>query len=89
MDEWISASKPHVITGLTAGEIYVLQEERAPDGYVVSSPIPFTVKNTIAVQKIKMVDKTVSVLKQDVTCKGIEGAHLVVVDESISCCKYA
>lgn len=82
MDEWISASKPHVITGLTAGEIYVLQEERAPDGYVVSSPIPFTVKNTIAVQKIKMVDKTVSVLKQDVTCKGIEGAHLVVVDES-------
>lgn len=81
IDEWISGKAPHLIEGLTANQIYTLTEEIAPEGYVKATTIYFTVDNTGKVQKITMIDKTVSMSKVDVGGKEVEGATIQVKDK--------
>lgn len=82
IDKWVSGEETHKIEGLKAGATYILTEEIAPDGYVKSSSIAFTVENTNEIQKVTMVDKVVDVTKTDmVNGEEVEGAELVVTDE--------
>lgn len=81
IDEWISGKAPHMIEGLTANQVYTLTEEIAPDGYVKATTIYFTVENDGKVQKITMIDKTVSMSKVDVGGKEVEGAAIQVKDK--------
>ena len=83
IEDWISTDKPHYIEKLPAGE-YTLIEENAPDGYVVSENIDFTVLPTGEIQKIQMIDDItrVKISKQDITNNAeLPGAHLVIKDK--------
>lgn len=81
IDEWTSGNKTHIIEGLKVNETYALTEEIAPDGYVKATTIYFTVENSGKVQKITMIDKTVSMSKVDVSGEEIEGATIQVKDK--------
>ena len=81
IDEWTSGKETHMIEGLTVNQVYTLTEEIAPDGYVKATTIYFTVENSGKVQKITMIDKTVSMSKVDVGGKEVEGATIQVKDK--------
>lgn len=82
IDKWTSTHKVHTIEGLTSGKTYTLTENLPPIGYVKSSSITFKVENIKDNQKVKMVDKVVTISKTDITNnKEIEGAELEVKDE--------
>ena len=80
IDEWISTEKTHKIEGLKVGENYILKEEIAPEGYVISTKITFSIKDTNEIQKVNMKDKVVEISKEDISGKEIEGAKLQVLD---------
>lgn len=83
IDEWTSTKEPHIIKGLIEGESYTLYEKYAPDAFVISNKVEFTVTEDKETQEIKMIDKIVEVVKTDfVTGEEIEGAKLQVVDEN-------
>ena len=65
VDEWTSTEKTHKIEGLTIGKEYTLKEEIAPEGYVISNEVKFTIKDTNEIQKVNMKDKIVSMSKID------------------------
>ncbi|MCI8272685.1 MAG: hypothetical protein HFJ55_01205 [Clostridia bacterium] len=82
VDSWTSTKEIHTIKGLTEGESYTLYEDYAPDGFVISNQIDFTVTEDKETQQIKMIDKVVEVVKTDLTTgEELEGAELKVVDE--------
>ena len=82
VDEWYSESKLHFANGLEEGKKYILYEDYAPDGYVISNKIEFTVSEDKETQKITMVDKIVEISKTDlVTGEEVEGAELEVQDK--------
>lgn len=82
VDSWISTEKTHTIEGLVTGKTYTLREEIAPDGFVKATDIKFKVENTNEVQKVKMIDKIVTMSKKDIGGNEIEDAELKVVDEN-------
>lgn len=55
IESWTSTDKPHLIERLPAGE-YVLHEETAPNGYLVSEDVKFTVLETGEIQRVVMKD---------------------------------
>ena len=46
VDEWTSTAESHVTEGLKTGEEYTLRETVAPDGYIISTDITFTIDET-------------------------------------------
>lgn len=80
IDSWTSTEETHKIEGLVVGKKYILREEFAPDGFVQSSDVEFTVENTNEIQKVEMIDKIVEISKQDIAGKELEGATLVVTN---------
>ncbi len=82
VESWTSGKKPHKITGLTYGKTYTLKETIAPDGYVTSSDIKFTVKDTTEIQKVVMYDDITKVNIKKLGENGyLKGAKLQVSDE--------
>ncbi len=81
IDKWISGDKTHKIEGLLVNETYTLREEITPDGYVKATDIQFKVENTKEIQKVTMIDKIVTMTKEDIGGKEVEGAELKVVDK--------
>lgn len=79
IEEWISGDTPHLIKGLLVDGTYILREKLAPDEYVQSKDVTFTVKNTTDIQEVKMYDKQVSALKLDQNNDFISGVRLQVV----------
>ena len=59
IDEWVSDGQPHRIDKLFAGKEYILEEIKAPEGYVKAAPVKFTVKDTAEVQTVTMIDKQI------------------------------
>ena len=55
MESWTSGKKPHYVEKLPVGK-YTLLEETAPKGYIISSKVPFEVKDTGEIQSVKMED---------------------------------
>ena len=82
VDSWTSTKESHIVNGLEEGKKYILYEDYAPDGYVISNKIEFTVSEDKETQKITMVDKIVEISKTDlVTGEEVEGAELEVQDK--------
>ena len=81
IDTWTSTDKTHKIEGLKVNTEYTLREEIAPAGYVVSTDIKFKVENTKENQKVTMIDKIVTMTKEDIGGKEIEGAKIQVMDK--------
>ena len=61
VDSWISTNEAHRIKGLIEGESYTLYEDYAPDGYVISNEVTFTVTTEKETQKVVMIDNTVEI----------------------------
>lgn len=86
IDEWVSTSEKHVISGLEDGT-YVLTEITAPDGYEIAESITFTVVDGVVssseiVMFDKPADKYIYISKQDITTKKeLPGAKLHVTDK--------
>lgn len=73
----------HMISGLTAGEEYVLMETKTPDGYATSKEQTFKAEKDEDIT-LTMIDEDIKVQisKQDITSKKeIEGAKLKVTDK--------
>ena len=81
VDKWTSTENTHKIEGLKVGSEYTLKEEIAPEGYVISNEVKFTIKDTNEIQKVNMKDKIVSMSKVDIGGEEIEGAKLQVFDK--------
>lgn len=81
IDSWVSTEKSHKIEGLKVGKEYTLIEEIAPDSFVKATSIKFTIENTADIQKTVMIDKQVTMSKEDIGGKEVEGAELKVVDK--------
>lgn len=79
VDSWVSTNEAHRIKGLIEGESYTLYEDYAPDGYVISNEVTFTVTTEKETQKVVMIDKTVEVLKTDIDGNTIEGVTLSII----------
>ena len=82
VDKWTSTENTHKIEGLKVGSEYTLKEEIAPDGYVISNEVKFTIKDTNEIQKVNMKDKIVSMSKVDTGGVEIEGAKIQVFDKN-------
>ena len=78
IDEWTSTKEPYRINNLIEGQTYTLIEQYAPDGFVISNEVKFTVTTDKETQEVKMVDKVVEISKQDIAGNELEGATLVV-----------
>lgn len=62
VESWISGEQPHEIIGkLIAGKTYQLVEHRAPDGFVVSAEVVFTVSKDGRIDQVEMADDTTKV----------------------------
>ncbi len=81
IDSWVSTEKSHKIEGLKIGKEYTLTEKISPKSFVKATSIKFTVQNTADIQKVVMIDKQVTVSKEDIGGKEVEGAELKVVDK--------
>ena len=81
IDSWTSGKKTHIIEGLTAGKTYTLTETICPDGYVKATTIEFTIDATGEIQTVTMIDKVVTMSKQDVAGKELPGAKIQVFNE--------
>ena len=86
VEEWISTNKPHFIEAeLIAGKKYALHETVAPDGYVISNDVEFTVSENGTVDIVVMQDDTtkVKISKKDITTgEELPGATLQIIDEN-------
>ena len=80
VDSWISTTEKHIIKGLEEGKTYVLHEDYAPDTFVISNDIEFTVTTDKETQEIKMIDKVVEISKVNIAGEELEGATLVVTN---------
>ncbi len=62
IDRWTSDGSARTFTGeLIVGETYTLYEDYAPDGYYVSDPMTFTVKEDEIINRVVMTDEPVVV----------------------------
>lgn len=84
VDSWISTDEEHIIKGLTVGETYTLTETLAPDGYVTSSDVTFTVLDGGKVTTVIMYDDITKYefIKVDENGKPLTGAVLKVEEVS-------
>ncbi len=84
VDEWVSETEPHVITGLVVGKKYTLRETIPAPGYVTAEEIVFTVKDTPDRQKVVMKDEVTTVVfskKAAGSDEELAGARLQLEDE--------
>ena len=58
LEEWISGTGEHVITGaLKPGTVYILSEKSAPDGYLTAEKVTFTVSVDGRIDRVIMEDQ--------------------------------
>ena len=67
VDEWVSTTEPHKVSGLRVGERYVMSEKAAPKGYYYCSEASFLVNDDGIGQKETMIDNVIEyeILKVD------------------------
>lgn len=80
VDEWISDGNSHQASGLETGKTYILREAKAPEGYVRSEDIVFTVEDNGMNSIEIMIDKQVMIQKTDSDGNSVENAKLCVTD---------
>lgn len=82
VDEWVSTSEAHLITCLTAGEVYTLIETIPADGYTSANSVNFTVTDDGEVTQVVMEDDLTHIDIKKVNKKGqlLKGAYLELYD---------
>lgn len=80
IEEWVTGEDTHAVTGLEEGKTYTLKEIEAPEGYVLSAPVEFTVEGDKNL-KLEVVDKQVVLSKQDIAGVELEGAKIEIRDK--------
>lgn len=85
IDSWITDGREHIISAIPAGK-YVLIEEYAPEGYVLTKNVDFEVKETGNVQRVEMYNEEVKgkviIDKVDKNTKEVlAGAEFLLKDE--------
>lgn len=81
--EFTSGDAPQRINAKLAPGNYTLVEVSAPDGYILSTPVPFTVSDDGSVDRVKMEDKATDVTISKRTMTGTDelpGATLTLYD---------
>ena len=81
VDEWTSDKEEHIIKNLVENETYILHEEVSADGFVKATDIEFKVTEDKETQHEKLIDKIVTMSKEDIGGKEIEGAKIQVIDK--------
>lgn len=85
VDSWVSTNEAHIIEAvLIAGEKYTLIETSAPNGYVISEKVEFTVNLDNTITHVEMLDKTtkVQISKKAITGEDeLPGAVMQVLDK--------
>lgn len=84
VEKWVSTDEKHIVEGLADG-VYTLQETIAPDGYVLSSNVTFTIKDGKVDKPVVMKNETTKVKiekKEKDTDKFLSGAELVIKDST-------
>lgn len=82
IDSWVSTDEPYYIDTLPAGD-YILREESAPEGYLISEEVSFTVMPTGEIQTVVMYDdytKLEIVKIASDTGKALKGAVLALLN---------
>lgn len=79
---WVSTKEAHYIEKLPVGK-YILTETIAPDGYVTSTSVVFTVEDTNEIQEVEMIDDITKteIHKVDKDGNYVSGASLQVIDK--------
>ena len=83
VEEWTSAEEPHMLEAkLIAGNEYILHEVSAPEHYLLSEDIPFTVSTDGRIDKIEMSDfeqrGNVEIHKITEEMKNVEGIKFIL-----------
>lgn len=78
VDSWTSTGDVHKISNLKEGESYTLVEVKAPAGYVLANPVPFTVTTDKEDQTVTMIDKQVEFIKTDVDGNALSGMEYTI-----------
>lgn len=81
VDSWTSTGTVHKIKNLVEGQKYTLVEVKAPVGYVLANPVPFTVTTDKEDQTVEMTDQQVSLIKTDVDGNVVTGATFEIKDK--------
>lgn len=83
VDEWVSDTKAHEITGLKSNTEYTITETVVPEGYIdpVVKTLTFTTGPIGAKNEVAMKNASVSFRKIDVAGKEIEGAKMCVKEK--------
>ena len=83
VDSWTvkEGEEEHIVTGLNEGEKYVLTEEYAPDGFVISDEVEFEVSKEKKDQIITMIDKKVKFEKEGTLGTNLKGGEFLVKDK--------
>ena len=81
VDTWTSTDEKHLIRNLVEGHSYRIHEQETPEGYVQAADILFTADEDFTENhEYKMIDKKVTVSKNDPTGEPVEGAHIQVIN---------
>lgn len=57
--EWITDTEPTLFKGLEIGETYIVEEIKTPDGYFTIELVEFTVKETLKLQTITLLNERI------------------------------
>lgn len=68
--EWVTEDTPHTLYSLPIGAEYTLHEAAAPEGWLLTKDVTFTIKDTTEVQVISMEDERVPELHTTATVDG-------------------
>ena len=80
VDQWISGTTPHKISGLEENRTYTLHEKIAPKSYVKAKDVEFTVSRDKKTQHLEMIDKIFDFSKLDIGGNEVIGAEIIVKD---------
>jgi uncharacterized surface anchored protein len=78
---WTSDGTAFRIEGLQAGKTYTLVEKIAAEGFVKASSIDFVMTDTGVEQPVTMIDKIVTLTKEDENGKEVPGALITITDK--------
>ena len=81
IDQWVTDGTPHYPSSLVEGQSYVLRELSAPDGYIQSEDVIFTVTDNKDTQQIIMTDKQINIEKHDIDGQPLIGALMQILDQ--------
>ena len=67
IDEWVSDGTSYAVIGLEAGKGYILREDEAPDGWLLSYDLPFTVEDDGLDQTVRFENEEIPLLRSMAT----------------------